>query len=233
MKEKEIEFNNNTYTYTYDENDVSGLGCEFEIVTNGEYGLERFKDIKDKIFIDIGANHGLGTIILSKQNPLSKIFSFEPNPSVFQILKTNVNNNGLNNVILINKAVHSNKNLKLMKHPYCSGANIMGESTSKVNQYYKGENLRATEISVDTISFDDFLIDNKISEIFLLKIDCEGSEFDILGNSKMLFKKTTISNIVGEFHDLSYNDVDLTSANLIKLCTNNIHGIIDISILKQ
>jgi len=233
MKEKEIEFNNNIYTYTYDENDVSGLGCEFEIVTNGEYGLERFKNIKDKIFIDIGANHGLVTTILAKQNPLSEIFSFEPNPSIFQILKTNVNNNGLNNVTLINKAVHSNKDLKLMKHPYCSGANIMGQSASKVDQYYKRENLRATEISVDTISFDDFLMDNKISEIFLLKIDCEGSEFDILGNSKLLFEEIPISNIVGEFHDLSYNDVDVTSETLMKLCADNISGIIDISILKQ
>jgi len=235
MREKEIIFNNNKYSYTYDENDVSGLGCEFEIVTNNEYGLHRFGEVNDKIFVDIGANHGLATIILAKQNPLSKIFSFEPNPIVFKILKSNVINNGLGNVILVNKAVHSNKDLKLMKHPYCSGANIMSNDASKINKYYITQNLHQnpTEISVETISFDEFLLENDIIEIFLLKIDCEGSEFDILGNSNLLFDKITISNIVGEFHDLSYNDVKFKSANLMKLCTDNIHGIIDVSILKQ
>jgi FkbM family methyltransferase len=227
---KEISFNNNVYSYAYNETDPSGLGCVSEIIKNNEYGLERFNNITDKIFIDIGANHGVATIILAKQNPFSKIFSFEPNPVVFGILQTNVINNGLNNVILINKAVHSNKGLKLISHPHWSGGNIMGSDGLKLSQHYNTKKI--TEISVETISFDNFLVEKNITEIFLLKIDCEGSEFDIIGKSKILFKKTTISNIIGEFHDLSYNDVDLTSADLINLCKNNINGIIDVSILK-
>lgn len=228
---KEFTFNNNTYSYTYNEKDPSGLGCESEIVKNNEYGLERFTDLKDEILVDIGANHGTVTIILAKQNPDSKIFSFEPNPVVFDILKTNVKSNNLHNVTLINKAVHSNKDLKLINHPHWSGGNIMGTDGSKINEYYKTG--KTVEIPVETISFDEFLVENNITNVFLLKIDCEGSEYDIIGKSKVLFKTTTISNIIGEFHDLSYNDVDLTSAELLKLCSDNITGLIDITTLKH
>ena len=42
---------------------------------------------------------------------------------------------------------------------------------------------------------------NKLSYIDFLKIDCEGAEFDIIENTKMLYEgETHIENIFVEFH---------------------------------
>lgn len=237
MKNKIINFNNNEYDYHYIDSDDSGLGSIIEMIDNNEYDLKRFTNMKDNIILDIGANHGLATIILAKQNPESLVYSFEPNPMVFEVLKTNVSKNNLLNVILVNKAVHSEKNLKLIKHPLCSGASIMGVNKEKMDNYYNIQNpiygkTTIEEITIDTISIDEVLSMFKIKNIHLLKIDCEGSEYDIFTTSKMLFNEIKIDNIVGEFHDLSYNEVNLTANDLVSLCENNINGIIDIKILK-
>lgn len=237
IENKIINFNDNNYEYYYMGNDDSGLGSIIEMIDNKEYGLERFVNIKNEVIFDIGANHGLATIILAKQNPDSMIYSFEPNPVIFNILKTNVEKNNLLNVVLVNKAVHSEKNLKLIKHPLCSGASIMGVNKEKMDNYYNIQNpvygkTTIEEISIDTISMDEILTMFKIKNIHLLKIDCEGSEYDIFTSSKFLFNEIKIDNIVGEFHDLSYNEVNLTAADLVSLCQTNINGIIDIKILK-
>jgi FkbM family methyltransferase len=237
MKNITLNFNNNEYTYHYVDGDDSGLGSIIEMIDNNEYDLKRFVGIKNKTIFDIGANHGLATIILAKQNPESTIYSFEPNPHIFNLLKTNVEANNLTNVILTNKAVHSDKNLKLIKHPLCSGASIMGVNKEKMDAYYNVQNpiygkTTLEELSIDTISIDEILVEFKIKNIHLLKIDCEGSEYDIFTTSNLLFNKTKINNIIGEFHDLTYNEVKLTSHDLLDICKKNIDGIIDIKILK-
>jgi hypothetical protein len=56
---------------------------------------------------------------------------------------------------------------------------------------------------VETISFDNLLKENKINEIELLKIDCEGGEYYLYDS--ILFKTKCVKNITGEFHNLSYN----------------------------
>lgn len=235
MLQKLINFNNKEYFYNYSTKDNSGLGCIIEIIDKGEYGLQRFENLENKTFIDIGANHGLATIILAKQNPKSKIYSFEPNPNTYIFLEKNIKDNNLDNVILFNKALHTKKGLKLIEHPNCSGASILSDEKKSMDDYFKDHNLYnrldVNEINVETISLDNFLIENNINNIFLLKIDCEGSEFDILLNSKELFKKVNIENIIGEFHNLSYNKSENNSEYLLNYCKEKIKGIIDVKIL--
>lgn len=232
MYQTEINYNNIHYNFNYLVNDHSGTGSILEIISQNEYALERFENIENEFFLDIGANYGLASIILAKQNPGSIIYSFEPNPDVFEVFLKNIKDNDIKNIIPYNKALHSNKNFKLMKHPYCSGANIMSDDKKLLEIFYIKHGITQIEdISVDTISIDEFINQANIKKIFLLKIDCEGSEFDILGNSENIFKTVTISNIVGEFHDLSYNKTKLTSSELLELCKKNINGVVDIKLL--
>jgi FkbM family methyltransferase len=238
VQQKKINFNGNDYTYNYYVNDDSGLGSIIEMITNGEYGLERFTNIDNKTILDIGGNHGLATVILAKQNPKSTVYTFEPNPKIYKVLESNVEINGLTNVKLFNKALHTKKGLKLMEHPRCSGASILSNEKESMDSFYKRRAIYGSsdvvEIEIESISIDEFLIDEKINKIYLLKIDCEGSEFDILMNSKLLFKDVVVDNIIGEFHDLSYNinPVEINSEGLLEICKKNIKGINDIKILK-
>ena len=65
--------------------------------------------------------------------------------------------------------------------------------------------------------------------IELLKIDCEGAEFEILYNSDF-FQKNIVKNMVGEFHNLCYNTtVKNTSQELINYCKLYVKGILKIT----
>jgi tRNA G46 methylase TrmB len=115
----------NNYNYYYNSGDSSGRGCLTEIVYNNEYNLDKFKNIKGTI-IDIGGNSGVATIILAKQNPDSKIYSYEPDHNLYLNIIKNVQINNLNNVYVFNIVV-SDKNgvCQLSKFPSMTCANTI------------------------------------------------------------------------------------------------------------
>lgn len=223
-----FDYNNHTFNVQYDQGDLSGLGCIKEIVTNNEYTLDKFTNQKNKVFIDIGANLGIATIIMAKLNPESTVYSFEPHKKTYDMLVKNIELNSLNNVKAFNLAVSNktNKKLNLAICHYVSGANsTYADPQLFLNQYYRFD----TEI-IDCISFDEIMNNNNIDEVYLLKIDCEGAEFDIIYDSD-LFKNKTVKNMVGEFHDLKYNKTGNKSQDLIEYCKNYVEGEFKISVL--
>ena len=221
------------YLFDYDDTDPSSLGCIQEIVCNDEYVLHNFNNCVGKTFIDIGANCGVATIILAKQNPKSVIYSFEPCKKVFEILCNNIKINNLKNVIPYNKAVSKQeiKTITLSLHPDYSGGNTTYADNTKINNFF---NKPIETYIVDCISLDEIIINNNITEVELLKIDCEGAEYDILYNSLKL-KQNIIKNMVGEFHNLNYNiqygDNKKTGDELISYCKPYIQDILKIFVL--
>lgn len=192
--------------------------------------LKLFVNYKNNHFIDIGANCCVATIILAKQNPDSTVYSFEPDPNLFEILKTNITLNNLVNVKAFNYAVTKNNidSLELFFHPKYSGGNTTYSDLNCFNNYYKQE---SNYINVKAISLDEIIKINNIDTIKLLKIDCEGAEYDIILDSEN-FKNNKINNMVGEFHNLVYNSKVQTSAeDLLIYSKKYIDGICNIRIL--
>jgi FkbM family methyltransferase len=229
MEQINIQYNNNNYLFSYYKNDASGLGCIYEIITNNEYKLDKFTHINNSFFIDIGANCGLVTIILAKQNPNSIILSYEPHYETFQLLKNNVTINNLSNVKIFNMAVSDNdtKSIVLTTTPGYSGGNTTYADIDKFKtQFYNDTSIK--NIDVQCTSLDNIIKDNNIYIIHLLKIDCEGAEYNIIYSSEM-FKHNIIKNIVGEFHSLEYNIVDNNINKLIEYCKLYINGLIQIT----
>jgi FkbM family methyltransferase len=211
MNTTSFTYNNYNYIFNYYESDASGLGCIREIVTNNEYQLNQFVNHINKTFIDIGANCGVATIIIAKQNPHSKVYSFEPDPRVFLLLKANVDENQLDNVILHNCAVSKNNidHLEICIHPHYSGGNTTYADNAQFESFF---NCKITSYNVPALSLDNIIQKYSINNIELLKIDCEGGEFDIIYDSNAI-KNMHIHNIVGEFHDFRYNTKVHSTAN--------------------
>jgi len=226
---KEFMYNNNSYNFCYNENDPSELWCIDEIVNNNEYVLDNFINNNNKIFIDIGANCGVATIILAKQNPLSIIYSYEPDKSLFNILLKNIEINNLLNIKPFNYAVTKKgiNKINLTLHPNYSGGNTTYSNINNMENFF---NKQIIQYEVNCTSIDEIIELNNIDYIELLKIDCEGAEYDILYDSIYL-KNYIIKNIVGEFHNLKYNIVGNTGEELISYIKNYINGIFKISIL--
>ena len=153
------------------------------------YNPKGFKIKEGDTVIDIGANCGYFSLYAATKNKTGKIYAFEPVAENFKILKKNVENNQIKNIVLINKAV-SNKTgeSKIFINEDCdwSHSTFKNIAGSKKNEKIK------------TISFKDFIKNNKIVHINFLKIDCEGSEYEIIYGIKDFLKN--IDKISGEIH---------------------------------
>lgn len=122
-------------------------------------------DNSSPLIIDCGSNWGLSIIFFKKAFPKAKIIAFEPDQHIFQILTENVNNFGLQDVELINKAVwDKNETLSF----YQEGA-LAGSITSDFSN--KGD-----KVTVEAVDILPYLND----AVEFLKIDIEGAENIVL-----------------------------------------------------
>lgn len=130
------------------------------------------KKINSEIFIDIGANIGFYSILLSGH--FKKIYSFEPNQRNFQVLRKNINTNDLKNIKIFNYGLGENDE-ELIGSSNTKGKlfQTSGFSISKTN--YKGE-------KVSIKKGDGILIFN--NKNLTIKIDVEGFELFVLKGLK-------------------------------------------------
>jgi len=139
-------------------------------------GIKKIDFGRNDVVLDIGANIGCVSIYLAKKYPKIKIYAFEAHPVNFQSLLYNIKLNSVYNIIPVNKAVYSEtgKILTISLDTTNTGA-----SSCFIQRDTK-------EFSVETISLDDIIKGYDITELKLLKIDCEGAEFDIIEGSNLI-----------------------------------------------
>lgn len=126
--------------------------------------------------VDVGANIGMFTLYALSQGA-TFVECYEPCKESFQILKQNIKLNGFyKNVKLHNKAV-SNKDGLFVSIPTSSSP------TNRVGEVDGIEKNLAEKIETITLETSLALYD----KIDLIKMDCEGSEFDILPSLTPLF----------------------------------------------
>ncbi|BCX15610.1 MAG: hypothetical protein KatS3mg097_502 [Candidatus Parcubacteria bacterium] len=161
------------------------------VYCNPEYRLTRFiikHNFKDNlIFFDLGAHYGYYSVLMSKLYPQSKVFAFEPDRGVLEILKKNKREN----IEIIPKAVGSfNGKTKFYSFDLLSS----GVSTLNIENLKKIPltQQKPNEYEVEVITLDSFCEENKIIPDFI-KIDVEGAEEDVLrGSTKLLKNKSPI-----------------------------------------
>ncbi len=180
-----------------------------EIWKNNEYSMFPDFDIKkDDVVIDIGANVGAFTVYASLL--AKEVFAFEPEKENYEMLRKNIQLNSLKNVNLFNSVVSSVSGrikLYLTNIPCSYGIFKMGNSLA--------------DADVKSVTLKEIFDSNKITRCNLLKIDTEGSEYDILASlPKEYFG--LIDRIVLEYHDVLMADV---SKKLIKFLSQNNYDI--------
>lgn len=160
-----------------------------EIFEMDEYSIDKMAMSKKAIIMDIGAHIGCFTLKSAAIANKGKIFSFEPMESNFKILERNVKTNNLNNVLFFHKGIAKKKGKRKL---YLCTDNTGGHSIStKRSKKYE---------IINCISLKQVISENNIEKIDLLKLDCEGSEYEILYNTpKSIFIK--IMRLILEFHD--------------------------------
>lgn len=175
-----------------------------ESLSNKGYYKNISKNIHNNfIVIDIGANIGAFTILAAKI--AEKVFSFEPEKENFKLLKKNIKLNRIKNVCLFNYAVFGNEKEKELF--------IKDNESGRCSFYLNSDKTQKVKV----ISLKKIFEENSISFCNFLKIDTEGSEYEILKNlPPSYFKKIGI--IALEFHDYIKNN---ELKNIIDLLTKN------------
>jgi FkbM family methyltransferase len=145
--------------------------------------------------LDLGANFGQMSIEFSKLVGTGKVYSFEAQSTVFNCLKKNIEANGCENTILIEKAVH-NKDGESLYFPQYD----FSETSIFKSAPYSGLALIADAkdgVEVKTITIDSLNIDTHIS---FIKIDVQGSDlFAMQGATKTILKHKPV--IIFEFEE--------------------------------
>jgi FkbM family methyltransferase len=166
----------------------------YEILLKAKYKSEYFfpNGLKPKVIFDIGGNIGITSIYLSYLFPDSKIYTFEPIPDNFKILKKNIQN--YKNIEAFNIGLGS-KNGSFKVYLSNDPENFGGMS------FYPDPvgNKSDSYISCEVKDINEVINKLSIKSIGLIKIDTEGSEYDILKALKENILKNT-SWITGELH---------------------------------
>jgi FkbM family methyltransferase len=172
------------------------------------YLPSKILDIESPIILDIGANVGFFSIFSFYKFKNPKIISFEPIKRNFDLLQNNVNLISSNNLIIVNKAVSkTNGQITLT---FSNDQDITTSASIFDNQ---SESIKETVIST---SLEKIVEDYKLSKIDLLKLDCEGAEYEIFYNTPShIFKK--VNCIALETHQgKSENENNMVLSNYLR-----------------
>lgn len=143
------------------------------------------------IIVDVGANVGLTTLYFSKF--AKKVYSVEPSEKHMNCLKAMLKSNGLEEkVVPIQKAIFNHAGKFPMGGP-------VHNHTMRSLHMATWETGTSDEM-VETITLPELFKGNDIEKVDFMKLDIEGSEFEVLGHSSFKEVAPLIKTMLVEVH---------------------------------
>lgn len=164
--------------------DISLLG---EIFIRGVYG----SDFTGKTVVDVGAYTGDSAVYFSKRGA-RLVVALEPDPKNYELALENVKMNGLTDrVKLVNLA------LSVETGESKIAVNL---ETPNITQLENSGLNSANTIEISTVTVDELMNRFGLSNIDVLKMNCEGCEYGIIRNMPVTTLQS-IGEILLEFHE--------------------------------
>ncbi len=223
LKDK-LNLQGHTFSYLlkkprFQRENIELLGASFEILDGPSFSFlyqeifvrEIYKFKSDSItplIIDLGANIGVSVLYFKKLFPKAQIVAFEADPSVFSVLKSNLEKQGLQGVDLKNKAIWKERTV-LNFAP--EGADAGRISSGKTN----------STLEVETEDIKELM--GQYESVDFLKIDIEGAEVEVL--QRMSDELSKVKRIFIEYH--SFGNISGLSEILNLLKTHHFRVYID------
>lgn len=163
------------------------------IRNKGTYQIKVLRSLQDftkagNVVVHLGVHQGLSDIIIARnigQN--GKIFSFEPNPELYDIAKKNFAINNVDHIIQLNPygISDTNEQKQLCVDYLNTGA----------GSFYKNQGDKC--FNAELVNLDSFFPD--LSNVDLLFMDIEGSEIKALQGAKNLLSRSKSMVIITEW----------------------------------
>jgi len=165
-----------------------------EIFQAHEYAiLPQRRNTGNRIIVDVGANVGIFSIYMKTSYQDSRIYCFEPVPSTFHLLETNLKN--VHNVKVFPFGLfNEDRTEKIQIHSTNTGANTIKMKEKLKDHFYDTVEI---ELKKASIVFDELNLD----KIDVLKIDTEGCEVEILDSISS--RLSSIDYVLLEYHSES------------------------------
>ena len=147
---------------------------------------------EDWTVMDIGAAIGEFTLMAALQASKGRVIAYEPFPGSFDLLRDNLVQNSIKNVITHKMAVWSKNDDLELDFSLAEPLQMRSETPSSDNAH--------SHLRTLSISLFHALAKNNIDHLDLLKLDCEGAEFPILldAEPELLAK---MDRVIMEYHD--------------------------------
>ncbi len=178
--------------------------------------------------IDIGANFGAQSLQFAKNFTASKIYSIEPTNYAFNkfIKNLELNPELSKNIYPFQMFLGSHE--KEMPASIYSSWNL--ESKNMKHIKHLGEK-KSTEKS-NSLTLDEFVVLNKISNVDFIKLDVDGFEYNVLRGG-MDFLKEKKPPIFMELAPYLYKEYGYNNEKILKLITSLDYNFYDLNKLKK
>lgn len=175
--------------FTFDVLDAASVIWQIKETFFDEH-LKFKSDSPTPVIIDCGSNVGVTATYFSKLFPNADIIAFEADPATAEVLKKNLQANGIKNVQVIEKAVWTDNRGVAFAPDHADGGSI----------YSSGE-----KINVPSLRIKDFIQERR--QVDMLKIDIEGAETAVIADCAEALQK--IHYIMLEYHSWKNRPQDL------------------------
>lgn len=181
---------------------------------------ELLKNIKNPIIFDIGAYNGSVSLDYKRIFEDSEIYAFEPSKTSFDMLVESTKNSDIK---CFNTAI-GNINGKIEFNINQAEVTNSVLNTDKLgNQTWGGHNWLTTveKKMVDICTIDYFIEKNNIDKVDILKMDTQGTEYDIIEGSINSISQNKIKVIYTEIITMPTYDGQRNLDEIIKLLREN------------
>ena len=170
-----------------------------EVIEGDAYGLRALQDRPLRTIVDVGGHVGAFAALAARLWPSAEVLSVEPNPRSCELLRSNVA--GLSQVRVVEAAVRYDGADVLTASLGASASGFVAPAAGVqelLAPNFRDRLWRCRVVGrVATVTLEELVAGRPID---LLKLDCEGSEHDVLTRaSDALLARTGV--VVGELHD--------------------------------
>lgn len=159
-----------------------------EIFVRREYMVPGIDLRSVRSIVDVGANIGLASIWFAMEAPAAHIISVEPGAEAEHRLRENVSRNSLDARVTVVRAALGGSR---------GSAEMVSDGLSVLSKVRPASGAGARHVKM--LALKDLLDDFGMDHVDVLKLDCEGAEYDILrsGHPAVLQR---VGAVVGEYH---------------------------------
>ena len=167
----------------------------YSALDEDEYGLRDVPRGSIHLAADVGAHIGMVAIGLAVDHPTASIVAVEPVPANVELLRRNIEENGVADRIAILEGAAA----KTKSAPVTIAWDFAGGETASVHRFVGNQPMPAgttqTTLQVPAVTLSDII---PAGTLDLLVIDCEGGEYAFLGAPATA--KQRVRQIRGEYH---------------------------------